>query len=100
MMPVVNYVIYDCSSAWTIQELNTGAFVQFFELKKYRVVIFHETGEWCKIWRGMYLPVQNWHEEFKRILTRALEHLKDIPFNGMPLTKVYNVWARSYIWWH
>ena len=26
---------------------------QFFKLKKYRGVIFHETEERCKIWRGI-----------------------------------------------
>ena len=39
-----------------------------------------------------------------RILTRALENLKNLHFNGLLLTKVYNVWAkkvqRSYVWWH
>ena len=38
------------------------------------------------------------------ILTRALENLKNLHFNGLLLTKVYNVWAkkvqRSYVWWH
>ena len=38
-----------------------------------------------------------------RILTRALESLKHLHFNGLLLTKVYN-WAkkiqRSYVWWH
>ena len=39
-----------------------------------------------------------------RILTRALENLKNLHFNGLLLTKVYNVWAkkvqRSYVWLH
>ena len=38
-----------------------------------------------------------------RILNQALENLKNLHFNGLPLTKVY-VWAkkvqRSYVWWH
>ena len=37
-------------------------------------------------------------------LTRALENLKYLHFNCLPLTKVYNVWAKkvqgSYVWWH
>ena len=53
-----------------------------FELKKYRGVIFYETGQWCKIWRGMYLPVQNWHEEFKRILTVHSKISKMCPLMG------------------
>ena len=35
-----------------------------FELKKYRGVIFHETEEVYKIWRGIDFSFQNWHKEF------------------------------------
>ena len=35
-----------------------------FELKKYRRVIFHDTEEWCKIWRKTDLWFEKWHEEF------------------------------------
>ena len=38
------------------------------------------------------------------ILSRALENLKNLHFNGLLLTIVYNVWAkkvqRSYVWLH
>ena len=44
-----------------------------FELKKYRGIIFHETEEWCKIWRRIDLLFQNWHKEFDKILP---EHSK------------------------
>ena len=37
-----------------------------FELKKYRGVIFHETEEGYKIWRGIDLSFQNWHKEFDK----------------------------------
>ena len=30
------------------------------------------------------------------MLTRALENLKNVHFNGIVLTKVYNVWAKKY----
>ena len=43
-----------------------------FELKKYREVIFHDTEEWHKIWRGINL-FQNWHEEFDKFWP---EHFK------------------------
>ena len=37
------------------------------------------------------------------ISTQALKNLKNLSFNGLPLTKVYNVWAykvqRNYVWW-
>ena len=38
-----------------------------FELKKYRGVIFHETEEGYKIWRGIDLSFQNWHKKFDKI---------------------------------
>ena len=37
-----------------------------FELKKYRGVIFHETEEGYKIWRGIDLSLKNWHKEFDK----------------------------------
>ena len=36
------------------------------ELKIYRGVLCHDNEEWCKIWRGIDLSVQNWHEEFDK----------------------------------
>ena len=35
-----------------------------FELKKHRGVIFHETEEGYKIWRGINLSFKNLHKEF------------------------------------
>ena len=45
----------------------------FFELKKYRGIIFQETEEGYKIWRGIDLLFQNWHKEFDKI---SREHSK------------------------
>ena len=45
----------------------------FFELKKNRGIIFHETDEGCKIWGGINSLFQNWHKEFDKIWT---EHSK------------------------
>ena len=33
-----------------------------FELKRYRGVMFHDTGEWCRIWRKTGLWFGKWHE--------------------------------------
>ena len=44
-----------------------------FEFQKYRGVIFHETEEGYKIWRGIDLSFQNWHKEFDKFWS---EHLK------------------------
>ena len=85
-----------------------------FELKKYRGVVFHDTEEWCKIWRktGLLLGkfTRNWLAVLKltwtsQILTRALEKSKKLfCFNWLLVTKVYIVWAtkvqRSYLSWH
>ena len=38
-----------------------------FELKKYRGIIFHETEEGYKIWRGIELLFQTSHKEFDKI---------------------------------
>ena len=37
-----------------------------YELKIYRGVLCHDNEEWCKIWRGIDLSVQNWHQEFNK----------------------------------
>ena len=44
-----------------------------FEVKKCRRVIFHDTREWCKIWRKTDLWFEKWHEEFDKF---SPEHLK------------------------
>ena len=45
----------------------------FFELKKYRGVIFHDTEEWYKIWRKTDLWCGKWHDEYGKF---SAEHLK------------------------
>ena len=45
----------------------------FFELKKCRGVIFHETEEGFKVWRKIDLSFQNWHKEFDKF---CCEHSK------------------------
>ena len=40
--------------------------LKMYELKIYRGVLCHDNEEWCKIWRGIDLSVQNWHEEFDK----------------------------------
>ena len=29
----------------------------------------NDNKEWCKIWKGIDLPVQNWHEKFDKVWT-------------------------------
>ena len=62
-----------------------------FEVKKYRQVIFHETEEGSKIWRGIDLSFQNWHKEFDKFWA---EHSK--------VSKVFTLISSQYIcqvWW-
>ena len=74
-----------------------------FELKNYRGVIFHETEEGYRIWRGIHLSFKNWHKEFDRFWPER-SSLKDFHFNGLLLSKVYIVWTkkveRSYLSWY
>ena len=55
----------------TFESLKIGTLMGFFypklkmyEFKTYRGVICHGNKKWCKIWRGIDLSIQNWHEEF------------------------------------
>ena len=71
-----------------------------YELKMYREVMCHGNEEWCKTEKltGRFkIDTTIW-----QILTRALKCLEDLHFNGLLLTKVYNVWAKkaqnSYVW--
>ena len=59
-----------------------------FELKKYRGVIFHETEEGYKIWRGIDLSFQNWHKEFDKFWP---EHSKV----SKSFTLIGSFWAKS-----
>ena len=86
-----------------LKSLKIETLIKFYDLKTHIGVMCHDNEEWCKIWRRIDLSFQNWHEEFKRILIRALESLKNFHFNGFLLSKVYIVWAkkvqRSYLSW-
>ena len=39
-----------------------------FEPRKYRGITFHDTEDWCKIWRKTDLWLGKWHEEFGKFL--------------------------------
>ena len=47
--------------------------LKMYELKIYRGVMCQKNEEWCKIWRGLDLSTENWHEEFDNFWP---EHLK------------------------
>ena len=54
----------------------------FFEPKKDRGVIFHETEEGSKIVRGIDLSFQNWHKEFDRFWPEQLKVSKIFTLTG------------------
>ena len=58
-----------------------------FELKNYRKVIFHETKEGYKIWRGIDLSFQNWHKEFDKFWPEHLKVSKHFSLMGSFWTK-------------
>ena len=66
-----------------------------FDLKKYRGVIFHDTEEWCKIWRKTDLWFGKWHEEFGKFSSEHLKVSWNWYFHEIILSKVENVWAKN-----
>ena len=72
-------------------------------MKKYRRVMFHDTEEWCKVWRKTDSWFQKWHEEFGEFSPNHSK-VQKFHFDGLFLSKVYEVWAkkiqRSYLSWH
>ena len=60
-----------------------------FELKKYREIIFHETEEGYKTWRGINLPFQNWHKKFDKFWSEHFKSLKMFVVIGSLWPKIY-----------
>ena len=44
-----------------------------YELKIYRGVLRRDNAQWYKIWRGIYSPFQNCHEEFDEFWPKHLK---------------------------
>ena len=55
----------------------------------------NDTEEWWKIWKGIVLSFQNWHEEFDEFWHEDSKTSRNLHFNGPFLIKVYNVWAKK-----
>ena len=65
---------------WTLKILKISTLIGSFcaryikfDLKKYKRIIFHDTEEWCKIWRKTDLWFRKWNEEYGK---SSPEHLK------------------------
>ena len=85
--------------------------ISSFFLKVYKISAKKERSYVSWQWRMMQKLKRNWLVVLKltwgiwQILTQALNSLKNLHFNKLLLTKVYNVWAkkkvqRSYLSWH
>ena len=55
----------------TLESVKIGTFLRYscskqkiHELKIYRGLMCCDNEKWCKNWRGIDLPLQNWHEGF------------------------------------
>ena len=78
--------------------------LKMYVLKIHRGVMSHDNEEWCKNWRGIDLPVHNWHEKFDDFWPKHSKISKICTLMGcfwpkytmFELRKVY----RSYVWWY
>ena len=53
----------------------------------------HDNEKWFKIWTGIDLSVQNWHEAFGKLPPDHIEKSKNWDFYWVFLLKVENLWA-------
>ena len=65
-------------------------------MEKYRRVLSHDTEKWCKVWQKADSWFQKWHEEFGEFWLEQWKVWK-LHFDGLLLSKVYNVWTKKYI---
>ena len=63
----------------------------------------NDNKEWCKIWKGIDLPVQNWHEKFNKVWTEDSKIWKICILLGYFWPKSVMFELRKYrgvVWWH
>ena len=53
-----------------------------YEFKKFTGELRHGNEEWFKIWTGIELPVQNWHEEFDKFWPEHSKNSKNYTLMG------------------
>ena len=56
----------------------------------------NENEEWCNIWKGIDLPVQNWHEEFNKVWPEDSRISKICALIGYFWTKYIMIELRKY----
>ena len=64
-----------------------------FQLKKYKGVMYHNTEEWCKIWRKANLLFLKWQDfgEFWFENSKASK----LHFDCSLVCKLYNIWPKK-----
>ena len=67
-----------------------------YELKFYRGVMCHDNEEWCKLWRGIDLSFQNWHDEFEEFWLEQLKVSKFFVLMGSIWAKYILLELKSY----
>ena len=85
----------------TFENLKIGTLMGSFypQQKMYELKIYSRAVSWQ--WRMMQNLKKNWLVTSKltweiwRILTQAIRNHKNLQFNGLLLTKVFNVWAKK-----
>ena len=53
-----------------------------YERKVCRGVMCHGNQEWCEIWRGIDLSVQNWHKQFNEFWPKHSKISKNLTLMG------------------
>ena len=68
-----------------------------YKLKIYGGVMCHDNEEWSKIWRGIDLSVQNWHEEFDEFWPEHSKIIKICTLIGYfsPKHTYKHVWGKK-----
>ena len=93
------------ASSWKFENLHLmGSFCRkdTFYIKKYRRVVSHDTGEWCKVWRKTGSWFQKLHDKFGKFSWE--QKSENLHFDVLLLSIAYKVSAKkvqkSYLSWH
>ena len=74
-----------------------------YQLKIYRGDLCQDIEEWCKIWRGTDLSVQNWGEEFDEFWPEHSKISKICTLMGFFITMYMFELKKvqgGFAWWH
>ena len=67
-----------------------------FELKKYRGVIFHDTEQWCKIWKTLTFWFKNGMRNWGDLSSLEHPEVWKVYIDGLFLPKAYTVSTRNF----